>query len=191
MLAGMSVDYYIRLERGNLSGVSESVLSALSNALGLDADERAHLFDLARSVSVVRACDGPRRRTPQRVRPVVQRILDSMTDAPAFVLSGRLDVLAANRLGRALYAPLFTDAVPNHARFLFLDSRAGDFWPDWDKDANEAVGVLRAEAGRDPCDRSLSDLIGELCTRSEQFRGRWAARDVRFPRGGTRRMNHP
>ena len=190
LLAGVSVDYYTRLERGNASGVSESVLEALARALQLDEAERAHLFDLARA-----AGSTPRRRrrpAPQRVRPSVQRILDTITGAPAFVRNGRLDILAANRLGRAFYSEHFDSphGPPNSARFIFLDPRATDFYLDWEQVATDAVAVLRSEAGRDPYDRDLSDLVGELSTRSDTFRTRWAAHNVRFHDTGSKRFHH-
>ena len=167
-LSGISAEYYTRLERGNVAGASESVLDGIANALQLTDDERAHLLDLVRAAASSRPAQ--RRRPPQvRVRPSVQRILDSLTLAPAFVVDARLDILAANELGRALYAPIFEDPIqpPNHARFLFLDRRAGDFWRDWAQAADDAVALLRASAGRDPYDRPLSDLIGALSTRIE------------------------
>jgi transcriptional regulator with XRE-family HTH domain len=191
ILAGVSIDYYTRLERGNLNGVSESVLDALARALQLDEAERAHLFDLARTA---KATPGTRRRpAQQRIRPGVQRILDAMTDAPAFVRNGRLDIVAANRLSRALYSPLFTDPADptNLARFAFLDPRAHDFYPDWNDAANTTVALLRTEAGRDPYDRNLSDLVGELSTRSDEFRTRWAAHNVRLHHNGTKNFRHP
>ncbi|MGC9666074.1 helix-turn-helix domain-containing protein [Planosporangium sp. 12N6] len=190
LLAGVSPDYYTRLERGNLAGVSDSVLKAIARALQLDEAERAHLFDLARAANT-----NPRTRRPaqQRVRPGLQRLLDAMTDAPAFVRNGRLDILAANRLGQALYAPAFdTPARPvNLARFAFLDPRAIDFYPDWDEAAHTTVALLRTEAGRDPYDKSLTDLVGELATRSEPFRTRWAAHNVRLHHTGVKHFHHP
>jgi transcriptional regulator with XRE-family HTH domain len=191
LLAGVSIDYYVRMERGNLNGVSETVLEALARALQLDEAELAHLFDLARAAS---APARPRRRGPQqRVRPSVQRVLDAMTGAAAYVRNGRLDVLAANRLGVALYAPALDgrDLPVNLARFMFLDPRASDFYVDWDKIAGDVVAILRGEAGRDPYDRNLSDLVGELSTRSEAFRSRWAAHNVRLHRTGRKRFRHP
>ena len=189
-LAGVSVEYYARLERGNLSGVSESVLDSLARALQLDEAERAHLADLARAGPAVRA-----RRTPaaQQLRPSVARILAGMTEVPAIVNNGRLDVLAANPLGEALFAPLFADpARPvNHARFTFLNPRAHDFWIDWKRAADDAVATLRLEAGRDPRDKRLTDLVGELSTRSDAFRVRWAAHDVRLHRTGIKSFHHP
>jgi hypothetical protein len=186
----VSVEYYKRLERGNLSGVSELVLEGLAAALQLDDAERAHLFDLARAASPT----APKRRRPvqQRVRPVVQRILDTM-GAPALVRNARVDYLAANRLGRALYAPLFEspEQPANSARFTFLDPAAADFYPDWDRVAGDLVAHLRSEAGRNPYDRGLSDLVGELSTRSAEFRTRWAAHNVRFHRSGGKRLHHP
>ncbi len=189
-LAGVSVEYYKRLERGNATGVSDSVLDALARALQLDDAERAHLFDLARAASPIT----PKRRRPaqQRVRPVVLRILDAIT-APAIVRNSRVDYLAANLLGRALYAPLFEsrEQPPNSARFTFLDPAAQDFYCDWDRTAKDLVAHLRSEAGRNPYDRALSDLVGELSTRSPEFRTWWAAHNVRYHRTGTKRLRHP
>jgi transcriptional regulator with XRE-family HTH domain len=189
-LAGVSVDYYRRLERGQVSGVSELVLDAIARALQLDDAERAHLFDLARAAGPVAS----RRSRPakKRVRPVIERLLDQI-EAPAMVSNDRKDVLAANALGRALYAPVFDspEQPVNHARFTFLDPAAPDFYPDWERLATDLVASLRSTAGRDPYDRGLQDLIGELSTRSDEFRVRWAAHNVRFHRTGTKRLRHP
>jgi transcriptional regulator with XRE-family HTH domain len=191
LLAGISSEYYTRLERGNATGVSEGVIDAIARALQLDDAERTHLLDLLRTAATTRP---PRRRPARpRVRPTVQRVLDSMVGTPAFVLNGRQDVLAANDLGRALYAPIYADPAgpPNTARFIFLDPHATELFRDWDKVANDIVALLRAEAGRDPYDRQLSDLIGELSTRSNEFRGRWAAHNVRIHTSGLKRLHHP
>ncbi|MHB1567681.1 MAG: helix-turn-helix transcriptional regulator [Solirubrobacteraceae bacterium] len=193
-LAGVSVEYYKRLERGNATGASDAVLDALADALRLDDAERAHLFDLARATSMIT----PRRRRrvggsrSQRVRPVVQRILDSI-HAPATVSNMRGDYLAANQLGRALYAPLFEsrEQPPNSARFTFLDPAAQTFFIDWEKTAKDLVAALRQMAGRNPYDRALSDLVGELSTRSDAFRAWWAAHNVRYHQTGTKRLQHP
>ena len=187
----MSIDYYKRLERGNLSGVSDQVLEALARALQLDDAERTHLFDLARAAGP----PPPRARssrTMQPVRAVVQRILDSIS-TPAILRNTRSDYLAGNELGRALYAPVFDsrEQPANSARFLFLDHAAGEFYSDWDRVADELVAHLRSDAGRNPYDRGLSDLVGELATRSTEFRTRWAAHNVRFHRTGTKRLHHP
>jgi transcriptional regulator with XRE-family HTH domain len=189
-LAGVSVEYYARLERGNLSGVSESVLDALARALQLDEAERAHLADLARAAGPAARV---RRTPPAQLRPSVARILAGMTEVPAIVNNGRLDVLAANPLGVALFAPVFADSArpANHARFTFLDPRARDFWLDWERAADDAVATLRLEAGRDPFDKALTDLVGELSTRSDAFRVRWAAHDVRLHRTGVKHFHHP
>jgi transcriptional regulator with XRE-family HTH domain len=193
LLAGVSADYYIRLERGNLSGVSDSVLEALVRALQLDEAERAHLLDLARAANTSPAAARGRRRPASRLRPAVQRLLDVMTMAPAYVRNGRLDVLGANALGRAVFAPLFDTAAatPNIARFMFLDPAAQSFYRDWESLAGDTVALLRAEAGRDPYDRALTDLIGELSTRSEVFRAWWAAHNVRLHRSGVKHLHHP
>ncbi|WP_210585040.1 helix-turn-helix domain-containing protein [Streptomyces sp. GESEQ-35] len=191
LLAGISSEYYTRLERGNATGVSESVIDGIAQALRLDEVERIHLLDLLRGAGTTRP---PRRRpAQQRVRPAVQHVLDSMTRTPAFVLSGRLDILAANHLGRALFSPLYGDPVrpPSNARFVFLDPHAPEFFRDWDEVANDTVAMLRAEAGRDAYDRRLTDLIGELSTRSEEFRRRWAAHNVRIHTTGLKRLHHP
>lgn len=191
MLAGISVEYYTRLERGSARGASEDVLEGIARALQLDEAERAHLFHLVRTVS--RTSPPRRRPTQERVRPSVQRILDSMSEVPAYVRNGRLDILSANQLGHSLFSELFTDPVrpANLARFIFFNRRATEFFDDWESAANDAVAILRAEAGRDPYDRRLSDLIGELSTRSEEFRVRWAAHDVKFHRTGDKRVHHP
>jgi transcriptional regulator with XRE-family HTH domain len=190
-LAGVSVEYYKRLERGNATGASDQVLEALADALRLDDAERAHLFDLARAASPI----APRQRSrpvQQRVRPVVRQILDSIT-APATVSNMRCDYLAANQLGRALYAPLFDsrEQPPNSARFTFLDPAAQEFFLDWEKVAKDLVASLRSVAGRNPYDRGLTDLVGELSTRSEPFRTWWAAHNVRYHQTGTKRMHSP
>jgi transcriptional regulator with XRE-family HTH domain len=193
ILAGVSVDYYTRLERGDLSGVSESVLEALVRALRLDDAERAHLFNLARAAKPAGAAR--RRRAPRRqLRPSIQHFLDGITGAAALVHNARLDNLAANQLGHALYSDLF--AAPrgpgpvNSARYVFLEPGARDFYADWDRAAADVVAILRYAAGRDPYDRDLSDLVGELSTRSEEFRTRWAAHNVRFHETGVKDFHH-
>src|SRR6202161_62216 len=190
-LAGVSVDYYNRMERGNLAGVSEGVLEAIAGALRLDAAERAHLLDLARA-SKNRAAG--RRRSPAKrtVRPSIEWMIDAMTGAAAFVVNSRQDILAANHLGRAFYAPIFESRPPaNMARFTYLDPRAKDFFADWNRTAKECVAALRTQAGRDPFDRDLSDLIGELSTQSEEFAALWATHDVRLHRKAEKNFNHP
>ena len=189
-LAGVSVDYYKRLERGNAPGASDSVLEALAGALQLDDAERAHLHDLARAANPV--APKPRRRAHQKVRPAVMRIVDSL-NSPAIVRNSCVDYLAANALGRALYAPVFDspEQPANSARFAFLDPAARDFYADWEKTAKDLVAHLRSEAGRNPYDRGLSDLVGELSTRSQEFRTWWAAHNVRYHQTGIKRLRHP
>jgi transcriptional regulator with XRE-family HTH domain len=189
-LAGVSVEYYKRLERGNASGVSDAVLEALARALQLDDAERAHLHDLARAVNPV--APTRRRSSQQRVRPVVQRIVDAMGN-PAIVRNSRVDYLSANALGRALYAPVFDsrEQPANSARFTFLDPAAHDFYADWERTAKDRVAHLRSEAGRNPYDRDLSNLVGELSTRSKEFRTWWAAHNVRYHQTGVKRLHHP
>ncbi|MCS5735117.1 helix-turn-helix transcriptional regulator [Herbiconiux daphne] len=190
MLAGVSVDYYVRLERGNLAGVSESVLDALARTLKLDAAEQEYLFDLARAAGPARK---PRARASTTIRPAVQQILDAVSDAPAWVRNGRHDILAANRLGRALYSPVFDDPrrPVNTTRFTYLNPAARIFWRDYDQIANDAAAMLRMEAGRNPHDPELIKLVGELSTQSELFRERWASRDVMHHRSGVKRLRHP
>lgn len=189
-LAGVSVEYYRRLERGNASGVSEGVLEALASALRLDEAERAHLLDLARAASPI----APRRRrpAPRRVRPVVSRMLESI-GAPALLYNGCHDFLGANAFGRALYAPVFEsrEQPANGIRFAFLDPAAREFYVDWELVARDLVASLRSEAGRDPLDRGLSDLVGELSTRSPEFAGWWATHNVRYHRSGSKWLRHP
>src|SRR4051794_14441906 len=190
-LAGVSVEYYSQLERGNLSGVSEGVLDALARPLQRDE------ADLPPRPAWPRPA-GPAartRRTPalKHVRPGVQRILDGMTEVPAIVNNGRLDLVGANPLGRALFAPVFVNPhrPVNHARFTFLDPRAHDFWTNWERAADDNVAQLHLEAGRVPYDKALTDLVGELSTRSEAFRIRWAAHDIRLHRTGIKQIHHP
>jgi hypothetical protein len=190
MLAGISVEYYTRLERGNVGAVSDSVLDGLAHALQLDDAERDHLAKLVHTASTRR----PTRRNPgrKRVRPTIQRMLDLMP-MPAYLRNGRMDILAANELGRALYSPVFAQYgdTPNTARFAFLSRQASEFFTDLTQVQDDAVAFLRAEAGREPYDKDLQDLIGELSTRSEEFRQRWAAHDVRHHRTGTKHLHHP
>ena len=186
----MSVDYYTRLERGDLAGASSSVLDALARALQLDEAETAHLFDLAHTANTSPAAHRPRARTTA-IRPSIQRLLDAMTDAPALIRNDYFDYVAANRLARALYCPVFADPSPNSARFAFLNPAARDFYTEWDKNTQELVATMRGEAGRHPFDKRLTDLVGELSTRSERFRTLWAAHDVRYHRTGVKRMHHP
>ncbi|WP_445170514.1 helix-turn-helix transcriptional regulator [Mycolicibacterium sp. Dal123E01] len=191
LLAGVSVDYYVRMERGNLVGVSESVLDSLASALHLDDAEREHLFALARE-------SGPpaRRRKPKAaatVRPVLQQVLDAVTDAPAWIRNGRHDVLAMNQLARALYSPVLAEPrrPANTTRFVYLDPGAKDFFVDYDQVVRDAAAMLRMEAGRNPHDEQLIALVGELSTRSKLFRQHWASQDVRFHRSGRKRLRHP
>jgi MmyB-like transcription regulator ligand binding domain len=169
------------------------VLEAIARVLQLDEAERAHLFDLARAANTSAATARTRRPRAPRLRAQTQRLLDMMTMAPAYVRNGRLDVLGANPLGRAVFEPLFDTAAatPNIARFMFLDPAAQVFYRDWEQLAGDTVALLRAEAGRDPYDRGLTDLIGELSTRSDIFRTCWAAHNVRQHRSGIKRLHHP
>ena len=191
-LAGVSVDYYTRLERGNLSGVSDSVLDAIARALELDRAEHDHLYDLARTANT----SGRKRAAsaaPAGVRPELQHLLDAITGAPAFIGNNRMDILAANTLGYALYSDMYrsTARPANHSRFIFLDPRSHDFYTDWERAASTNVAILRREAGRHPHDKGIAELVGELSMRSEEFRTRWAAHNVRRHYAGTKSFQHP
>ena len=190
VLAGVSTDWYTRLEKGHIAGVSEDVLEAVARALRLDEAERLHLFNLARAARPPRT---PQRRGRTRIAPRVQWMLDSMTGSAALVANGRLDVLATNTLGRALHSPMFEGPrrPANFARFQFLDPRSHDYYQDWEGAANVTVALLRAEAGRRPHDAQLRELVGELSTVSGEFRTRWAAHDVRIHHDGAKQFRHP
>ncbi|GAB2846113.1 helix-turn-helix transcriptional regulator [Lentzea nigeriaca] len=192
LLAGVSVDYYVRMERGSLTGASDGVLDALASALQLDEAERDHLFHLARQSRV--PSGRRRRRRAVTVRPALQQVLDAITDAPAWICNGRYDVLAMNQLARALYSPVLADMrrPANTARFVYLDPEAArTFFVDYDRIARDVAAKLRMEAGRNPHDEELIALVGELSTRSELFRQRWASQDVRLHRSGRKRVHHP
>ncbi|WP_031482909.1 helix-turn-helix transcriptional regulator [Streptomyces bicolor] len=195
VLAGVSTEWYTRLEKGHISGVSEDVLAAVAQSLQLDEDERTYLFDLARAARPARRA--PSRRRDVAVPPRVQWLLDSMTMSSAFVRNGRQDVVASNPLARALHAPVFESETtdkrgrPNIARYIFLDPGARQFFVDWEAAAAVTAALLRAEAGREPHDRALRELIGELSTLSPDFRSQWAAHDVRIRHDGIKRLQHP
>ena len=190
-LAGVSVEYYKRLERGHATSPSDSVLGALADALRLNDTERAHLFDLARTAGPTPPAQR-RRVAPQQVRPVAQRVMDAI-DMPVTVMNARGDYLGANALGHALFAQIFEspEQPANGARFTFLDPAARTVWLDWERVAKEIVGTLRSYAGANPHDRALTDLVGELCTRSEPFRTWWAAHTVHAHQTGIKRLRHP
>ncbi|MFE2092768.1 helix-turn-helix transcriptional regulator [Streptomyces sp. NPDC059460] len=193
-LADVSVEYYAKLERGNLAGVSPAVLEAVARALQLDDAERSHLLHLAQAADGSDALTRPWRRTTRQWTPhrSLQWTLDAITAGPAFVRNARMDLLAANQLARAFYCDLY--AVPhnqaNLARFNFLDPTSRRFYPDWDTFADTAVAILRTEAGRNPHDKDLHDLVGELSTRSEEFRTRWGAHNVRHHGTGVKWFHH-
>ena len=193
LVAGMSAEYYKRIERGNARGVSEAVIDGISRALRLDDAERSHLYELVRAAN---AGAHPKQGRPARtaqLSPSMQQTIDAMSTVPVFIQNGRLDAVATNRLGHALFSVMFEDARPpvNAARFVFLDPKAQDFYRDWDATARQIVAILRAEAGRSPYDRPLSDLVGELSTRSDFFRKLWGSHDVREHRTGVKSVRHP
>jgi hypothetical protein len=170
------------------------VLDAISRALQLDDAERTHLYDLVRTANATAAASrAPLRPARQPVRPQLRNMLEAIDGVPAYIRNGRLDILAGNPLAHALFAPIFTSPArpTNAARFTFLDPGAPEFYPDWDAVADENVATLRAEVGRNPYDKALSDLIGELSTRGDTFRHRWAQHEVRRHRAGAKRINHP
>lgn len=191
LLAGISVEYYTRLERGNAAGASRDVLDAVSDALRLDDAERQHLLDLVASVDFGR----PRRRATQigSVRSSIKRLVDAITGIPAFVGNGRLDILYVNEVAGALYSEHLRDPIKpaNSARFAFLNPIARQFYVDWDGTTHDIVAALRLQAGRSPFDRDLTELIGVLSTRSEEFRRQWARHDVYQHRTGTKTLHHP
>ncbi|UQX87747.1 helix-turn-helix transcriptional regulator [Jatrophihabitans telluris] len=197
LLAGVSIDYYVRMERGNLAGASDSVIEGVADALQLDEAEREHLFALAHAA-------GPQssrrqRPAPTSVRPVIQQVLDAITEAPAWVRNARHDILAMNQLAQALYSPVLASPVAgasnrrpaNTTRFMYLDPAARDFFIDYDRMATDAAAMLRLEAGRNPYDKELITLVGELSTQSELFRQHWASHNVKFHRSGRKRLRHP
>jgi transcriptional regulator with XRE-family HTH domain len=194
-LAGVSVEYYAKLERGAISGASSSVLEAIARALNLDDTERTHLFDLARAADGIPLSGRPRRRSNRNAvnRPSLHWMLSSITGGVAFVRNQHQDLLATNELGRAFYSPLIGEGgrTPNLARFQFLDPASRDFYPDWEIFAEMCVSIMRADAGRDPNDKALQDLVGELSTRSDTFRQLWGAHNVRTHGTGTKRFLHP
>ncbi|MEZ2388539.1 helix-turn-helix domain-containing protein [bacterium RCC_150] len=194
VLAGVSPEWYSRLEKGNIRGVSEEVLKAVAGALRLSEEESAYLFDLARAAQPSRRA--PTRRKEHGITAPIQWLLDSMTMSAAFVRNGRLDVLASNSLGRSLHAPMFaSDTVlqgrANFARFHFLDPSSREFFVDWDAGALITTALLRTEAGRNPNDPLLRALVGELSTLSSEFRTLWASHDIRMRHEGSKRLNHP
>ncbi len=194
LLAGMSSEYYKRLERGNAKGVSEAVIDGVSRALQLDSAEHSHLYELIRSANA--GARPQNRRRPAResqINPSLRQTIDAMSTVPVFVQNGRLDAVATNRLGRALFTEMFNDSRQpvNAARFVFLDAKAQTFYRDWEANTRQIVALLRVEAGRSPYDRQLSDLVGELSTRSDLFRKLWGAHDVREHRAGLKSVHHP
>lgn len=195
-LAGVSIDYYTQIERGNVAGVSDEVLSAIVRALNLDDAETTHLFDLVRAANTKSGIGRPRGRGHTVVPGGVQALMDSMVTAPAIVVNGHLDIVAANALGRALYAPVFARATgtPNLARFVFfdavVDAQAAQVFPDWNAVAEDVVALLHSEAARSPNSPAVTRLIGDLATRSDQFRLRWAAHNVKAHRQGIKKFWH-
>jgi transcriptional regulator with XRE-family HTH domain len=195
VLAGVSPEWYTRLEKGNISGVSEDVLKAVGRALHLNDEERLYLSELARAAQPNQRSSS-RRKEVEVARPM-QWLLDSMSMSAAFIRNGRLDVMATNALARALHAPMFSSDTTlvhgraNFARFHFLDPAAREFFIDWDAGAAATAALLRVEAGREPNDRKLRELVGELSTLSQDFRTLWGSHDIRFRHEGTKRLRHP
>ncbi|MFD6356890.1 helix-turn-helix transcriptional regulator [Nocardia tengchongensis] len=193
LLAGISVDYYARMERGNLTGVSDEVLDALARALQLDEAETQHLHDLTRAAQPPAVTRRTRRPIEQSVPATLQRFLDAITGTPAWVRNRRMDFIAGNPLAHALMSPMLSDPAnqANNARFVFLNPASHTYYPDWERGADDIVATLRTYTTQNPLDKDLTDLIGELVTRSDTFRHRWAAHNVRYHRTGTKRIHHP
>jgi transcriptional regulator with XRE-family HTH domain len=193
-LAGVSVEYYAKIERGGFSGVSPAILHSIARALRLDDAERAHMLHLAETSEGSGTLLRPRRSSaqPWTPRPGLQWVLDTITGGPAIVRNGRMDLLAANQLGRAMHSSLYerTTGVPNFARYTFLDDDSHRFYTDWETAADVCVAILRTEAGRDPYDRQLQDLVGELSTLSDEFRRRWSSHEVRLHGAGSKAFRH-
>ncbi|RFS83106.1 XRE family transcriptional regulator [Actinomadura spongiicola] len=187
-LAGVSVDYYVRLEQGRARNVSSAVLDAVARALRLDDDEHTYLRAIARPVSA-------RRRTsrPERVRPGLQRLLDVSVNVPAYVVGRRVDVLAWNRLACLLYTDFAARAPErrNWARMIFQEQEIRDLFDDWTVKARETVSYLRMRAGAHPADPDLIALVGELSVTSEEFRHWWASHEVHDKSHGRKRLRHP
>ncbi|MFG3036968.1 MULTISPECIES: helix-turn-helix domain-containing protein [unclassified Streptomyces] len=190
-LAGVSVAYYTRLEQGNGRNVSVEVLDAIARALRLSDTERAHLTHLAKPTVKKRQRAAISR--PQQVRPGLVHLIDSLDAVPAVVLGRRLDVLAWNRMARALLGDFaaWDPRERNMARMVFLDPNARALYLDWECKATEVVSVLRLYAGCYPDDPLLSALVGELSVKSEEFRSLWAAHTVTDKGHGTKRLRHP
>lgn len=190
--AGVSTEYYTQIERGNVAGVSDDVLHAVARALQLTDDETTHFFDLVRAAIGARTVGRPKREAGQTIPDGIQALIDGMAASPAIVMNGSLDVLAANRLGRALYGPMFDRAtgVPNFARFIFFDAHAEQVFPQWERSADEVVALLQAEAARSPHSPAITRIVGELATRSDDFRSRWAAHNVTAHRHGVKLFRH-
>jgi hypothetical protein len=192
MLAGVSVDYYTKLERGNVGSVSQGVLDAVARALQLTSAERNHLFHLSGATATIRP--GQRRHASNVVRQSVQRVVDGLVESPAFIRNASRDLIASNALGRAVYSPLYDDdptGTPNTARFLFLNPKAKEFFLDWEKTAADTVANLRTELGRDPLNQDLTDLVDDLNRDSAHFRHLWKSHDVRYHDTGVKDVRHP
>ena len=192
-LAGISADYYARLEKGHLETASPAVLEAIARALQLDPAERSHLHDLARAARGEEAQETSRPSGAAAVRPSHLWMLDAMTLSPAYIRNSRLEVLASNALGRALYEPLFDSGVetPNLALFCFLDERAREMFPEWADVARGMMALLRSELGRNSSDPDLNRLVDQLMSQSEAFRAFWPSHNVRQAPAHTAQMHHP
>ncbi|MBA9007492.1 helix-turn-helix domain-containing protein [Thermomonospora cellulosilytica] len=188
-LAGVSVDYYVRLEQGRTQNVSEEVLAAVAQALRLDETEYTHLRNLARPVRRARR---PAARA-ERVRPGLQRLLDMAEGVPAYVLGRRGDVLAWNRLAATVFVDFaaLPPAERNWARLIFLNGEVQRLFVDWTVKARETVAFLRLQAGAHPDDRELAALVGELSVKSEDFRRWWADHNVKEKTHGRKAIRHP
>ncbi|MCT2589340.1 helix-turn-helix transcriptional regulator [Streptomyces sp. N2-109] len=192
-LAGISVEYYVRLEQGRNPGVSDAVLDAVARVLRLDEDERTHLHRIARHPGHTARRERTRRAPPQQARPGIRQLLHAVGDTPAFVFGRRMDILAWNRLAGALITDF--DALPPHernlARLVLLDEDVVRLYPDREFVAKDTVGHLRIDAGRNPDDPELAALVGELSLKSEEFRRHWSIHTVKSKSHGYKRFAHP
>lgn len=191
-LAGVSVSWYIRLERGDAVGASDAVLNAIARTLKLDDVERRHLYDLSRGSNGGAPKPARRRQSSPAVRSTLQLVLDQMTTLPAVIQNDRTDILALNDPARALYAGLIngTGGPWNHDRYIHLDPGSQQFYRDWNEIADYSAAMLHVSAGRNPYDRELSNLIGELATQSEDFRVRWAKHNLHEHQSGVKKVHH-
>ncbi|MFC6883554.1 MULTISPECIES: helix-turn-helix domain-containing protein [Actinomadura] len=182
MLAGMSTDYYVRLEQGREANPSPQVVAAVADALRLDAEPAEHLRRLVQAPEA--------RRTPDAgVSPQLLRLMDGWTACPAFVLGPALDVLACNAPAAALYEGF--EPADNLARMVFADPAGREFYRDWERAAHSCVAELRAAYGHDPRSERIGEVVADLSARSPEFAALWARHDVKAKTQDGKRLRHP